>query len=136
MTDTGDDVVDIPLKRSARDPERVREVMAGWLVPKVGADGPLSISPLDAPPGGVANETFLFEATWTEGGRDRSGGFVVRLATDMPLFVASDIEVHAKCYEALADVPDVPVPKVYGFEGDAELIGAPFFVMERIDGDI
>src|SRR5438067_1206548 len=136
MSEADDSLPDIPLKRSARDPERIRGVLAQWLAPLVGADGPLTISPLDAPPGGVANETFLFDATWTSGGHDRNGGFAVRLATDTPLFIEQDIEKHARCYEALADVPDVPVPKVYGYEGDPGLLGTPFFVMERIEGDI
>ena len=30
--------------------------------------------------------------------------------------------------------PSVPTPGVLGYEADAELVGAPFFVMEKIDG--
>jgi aminoglycoside phosphotransferase (APT) family kinase protein len=127
----------IPLKQSARDPEKVRQSLADWLGPRLGAGRDLSLSPLTAPGvSGVANETLLFDARWTAGGRERSEGFVARVAADRPLYIEADIEIHAKTYEALADVPGVPVPRVYGYEADPGLLGAPFFVMERIIGEV
>jgi len=131
------DVGAIPLKRTARHPEEVRRALASWLAPRVGARGRLSISPLSSPGGtGVANETLLFEASWSAGAGERTNGFVARLASDRPLYIEADIEVHAKIYEALADVPGVPVPRVFGYEPDDSFLGAPFFVMERIEGEV
>src|SRR3984957_17865189 len=129
--------VEIPLKGARHDAERVRRALGHWLAPRVDARGDLRVSPLTTPGGtGVANETLLFEATWTEGGRDRTEGFAARVASERPLYIEADIEIHAKVYQALADVVDVPVPRVYGYEADPEILGAPFFVMERIDGQV
>jgi aminoglycoside phosphotransferase (APT) family kinase protein len=129
--------VEIPLKGARHDPERMRRALGRWLAPHVGARGDLRVSSLTTPGGtGVANETLLFEAAWTEGGRDRTEGFAARVASERPLYIGADIELHAKVYEALADVADVPVPRVYGYEADPEILGAPFFVMERIDGQV
>jgi aminoglycoside phosphotransferase (APT) family kinase protein len=127
----------IPLKGTARDLDHVRGVMASWLAPRVAASSALSVSPVTTPGGsGVANETLLFDATWSSGGREHTRGFVIRVASARTLYLDADIEMHAKIYEALADVPDVPVPHVYGYEGDPALLGAPFFVMERIRGQV
>lgn len=129
--------VPIPLKGSRHDAEQVRRVLASWLAPRVGAKGKVAVSPVSSPDGtGVANETLLFEASWSAAGGDRTEGFAARLASDRPLYVGADIETHAKLYEALADVPGVPVPRLYGYEGDTSLLGAPFFVMERMHGDV
>ena len=131
------DSVEIALKGVRRDPERVRRALAGWLRPILGSAGPVALSALAIPGGtGVANETLLFEASWSAGGRERTAGFAARVATERPLYIEANIEIHAKIYEALADVPDVPVPRVYGYEPDGGLLGAPFFVMERIDGQV
>jgi aminoglycoside phosphotransferase (APT) family kinase protein len=127
----------IPLKRSERDPEVLRARLGEWLAPRIGADGTVSLSAPTSPGGtGVANETLIFDATWTAQGRERSDGFVVRFATERNLYLEADIERHYLTYAALADVPDVPVPRVFGYEGDVDLLGAPFFVMECVDGDV
>jgi aminoglycoside phosphotransferase (APT) family kinase protein len=127
----------IPLRGTARDLEHVRTVMASWLAPRVGASGGVSVSPVSTPGGGgVANETLMFDATWDADGVEHREGFVTRVASDRTLYLDADIEIHAKIYTVLADVDGVPVPRVYGYEDDAELLGAPFFVMERIVGDV
>jgi aminoglycoside phosphotransferase (APT) family kinase protein len=127
----------IPLKGTARSSEEVRRVLASWLAPRLGAQGRVSISSVTSPAGtGVANETLLFEASWSTRAGERTQGFVARLASDRPLYIEADIEVQAKVYEALAGVPGVPVPTVYGYEPDDSLLGTSFFVMERIDGEV
>lgn len=127
----------IQLKRSGRDAEAVRSVLAGWLSPRLAAGGTVEISPIEAPTGtGVANETVMFEARWSSGGRETTQGFVARIASDDPLYIGADIRIHHDMYAALADVSDVPTPQVYGYEADLDLLGAPFFVMERIDGQV
>jgi aminoglycoside phosphotransferase (APT) family kinase protein len=123
----------IPLKGSTRDPERVRSSLSAWLRPRVAAREHVEVSPITLPAAsGVANETLLFEARWD--GIEQ--GFVARVASERTLYLDADIRVHAAIYEALADEPGVPVPRVYGYEADPSLLGAPFFVMERIHGDV
>jgi aminoglycoside phosphotransferase (APT) family kinase protein len=127
----------IPLKHSARSLNEVRRALASWLAPRVEARGTVDIAHVATPGGtGVANETLLFEASWSTGAGERSKGFVARVANDRPLYLEADIEVHARIYETLAGVPGVPVPRVIGYEADESLLGAPFFVMERIAGEV
>lgn len=125
----------IQLKRSGRDPERLRQVLTGWLAPRLGVPH-IDLSEVGAPEGtGVANETLIFDARWATAGGEVEQGFVARVASDRPLYLDADIRVHHDMYAALAGTP-VPVPDVYGYEDDAELLGAPFFVMERVHGRV
>jgi len=127
----------IQLKGSGRDHEQVAQVLGEWLGPRLGARGSAYISDLSTPGGtGVANETLLFRAAWNDGHNQRDERFVARLASETPLYLDADIEVHAKIYDALADAEGVPVPKIYGYEADREVLGAPFFVMEHMDGEV
>jgi aminoglycoside phosphotransferase (APT) family kinase protein len=127
----------IQLKGTGRDPDKLRGALADWLSPRVAPGCRLQVSPISLPEGtGVANETLLFEATWSSHGRDHAQGFVARVASTDPLYLSADIAVHHQMYAALADVDGVPVPRVYGYEPDPDLIGAPFFVMERKFGRV
>lgn len=126
-----------PVKREQRDLDRARESLRGWLRERLPAADDLRLSPITMPAGtGVANETLLFDATWTERGTTASQGFATRVATAAPLYLDADIEIHYRMYKALQEEPGVPVPGVYGYEPDPALLGAPFFVMEKIDGEI
>jgi aminoglycoside phosphotransferase (APT) family kinase protein len=127
----------IPLKGSARDLEQTRKRLTQWLAPRLGAGREVSVSPITTPNGtGVANETLLFEASWSSGGKERTERLVARVASERPLYIEADVGVQARIYETLADVPGVPVPRVYGYEADPSFIGAPFFVMERVEGEV
>jgi aminoglycoside phosphotransferase (APT) family kinase protein len=127
----------IQLKGTGRDPDRLRGALANWLGPRVAPGCGLQVSPISLPEGtGVANETLLFEASWTSHGRDHTQGFVARVASNDPLYIGADIRIHHDMYAALADVEGVPVPQVYGYEPDPDVVGAPFFVMERKFGRV
>lgn len=46
-----------------------------------------------------------------------------------------DIERQYRVMQALRD-SEVPVPRLLGFEGDASILGAPFYVMTRVQGQV
>jgi len=46
---------------------------------------------------------------------------------------ANDVQREYRFYAALGDV-DVPTPRAFAFCGDDSVIGAPFYVMERLHG--
>ena len=61
-------------------------------------------------------------------------GYVARLATPDPLYLDFDLARHHRMYEVMMAFPQVPTPSVLPYEADADVVGQPFFVMERIDG--
>lgn len=125
------------LKEQTQARERVRRGLESWMRERLGDRG-AKIVALRTPSGtGVANETLLFELARTTGSAAAATeGFVARLAAPDPLYLDDDLSVHYRMYETLMDFPSVPTPRVVGYEGDPGRIGAPFFVMEKIEGEI
>jgi aminoglycoside phosphotransferase (APT) family kinase protein len=93
----------------------------------------LQLTAMRTPPvSGVSNETYLFEAR----GRAVRYALVARIQTADPLYLEAAVERQYLTYRALADADGVAVPAVVGYEADPAVFGAPFFVMERVAGDV
>jgi aminoglycoside phosphotransferase (APT) family kinase protein len=120
------------------DLERAREALRTWLGTKLEDRKDLAVSALRAPSAsGFSNETLFFEATWREGGEPRHRAMVARLQTDGPgLYPVYDIGVQYGVMEALGAHSAVPVPKMFWKEDDPSVLGAPFFVMEGVEGRV
>lgn len=118
---------------SSRDREDLRRRLEAWRSERAGGSK-VEVTGLDAPDGtGMSSETLLVEAT-VDGEEER---LVVRMApepTDIPVFPSYDLELQARSMQLVAERSDVPVPNVRWYEPDPEPMGAPFFVMDRIDG--
>jgi aminoglycoside phosphotransferase (APT) family kinase protein len=87
---------------------------------------------------GFSAETVIFAATWTDdqgvGHRDR---MVARVKpTGDALFTCYDFDLEHRLLDALAEHSTVPVPKVLFNEDDAGVLGAPFIVLEFLDGRV
>ena len=54
----------------------------------------------------------------------------------VPVFSTYDLRLQFDVMALVGGATDVPVPEVMWFEGDASVIGAPFFVMSRSDGEV
>ncbi|MDB5970623.1 MAG: phosphotransferase family protein [Hydrocarboniphaga sp.] len=127
----------IPLRGHERDLAATQQQLQPWLSAKLAAGAPVIITELRAPAGnGVANETLMLEAQWAENGAERRGRFVLRLDTPDAMYMDFRFEDHPRTLQALAGLPGVPVPKLYGYEPDAGIIGRAFYLMERIDGQV
>ncbi len=83
---------------------------------------------------GWSHETWLFDASWTDGGVSRLQGFCLRRDPGNALLrEMSDLATQfrvLRCLEATA----VPSPKAYYFEDNPDILGAPFIVMEKVPG--
>ncbi len=119
---------------SSRDREDLRARFQAWLAAKPETGGDVSVAELAVPEGtGMSSETLLVDAR--VGGRAER--FVVRMEperTDTPVFPTYDLHLQAAAMRLVSGHSDVPVPTVRWFEEDAALMGAPFFVMDRVDG--
>lgn len=123
-----------PVMDTGRDREELRAKLAPWLADRMGLSG-LRVGAVEIPStSGVANETILVEAFWTNRGQRSRQGLAVRIAPDRPLFAGRSFRSQYLVQEALQAESDVPVPRLVGYEGDPGVLGSPFFVSERIDG--
>lgn len=120
-----------------RDREEARSALATWLGRRLGDVTDLDLSEISGPPStGFSNETLIFDATWQQGGRKHREGFVVRVhPTTHTVFPTDLFETQFRVMAALAEHSDVPVPAVRWYEDDPEVLGSPFFVMERVEGE-
>jgi aminoglycoside phosphotransferase (APT) family kinase protein len=117
---------------TGRDPELTRRTLVTWLREQLGLED-LEVVDLSVPRAGFSNETILGTATWTDGGTPRSRGFVLRIgATSHQLYLDSDVLRQADVLTALHG--HVPVPGVWLRSDDPTWFGAPFFLMDRVEG--
>jgi len=124
-------------RTSTRDRGDLRERLERWLARRFGE---ALVSPLAGPAtNGMSSETLLFDASWREGGVQKSASLVGRVAPDpaaVPVFPSYDMERQFRVMRALGELDALPIPRVLWCETDLAALGAPFFVMERVAGEV
>lgn len=125
---------------STRDPAELRTRLQAWLARTLGTEAEPQITSFEPPSGnGMSSETVLFDASWLEAGGRRSHALVARMApepTAVPVFQTYDLDEQARVMQLVAQHSPVPVPTIYWSEPDPALLGAPFFIMQRVDGRV
>lgn len=138
-TDPTPEAAESPL-RTTRDDDALRARLEAWLARQLPPGAAPAVSEISSPSAsGMSSETLLFDASWKDEGGERGGGsFVGRMAPaerDHPTFPRYDMAMQAEVIR-LAGRHGVPVPRVVWLELDPEPLGAPFFVMERLEGRV
>lgn len=127
-------------RTSYRDADELRTKLTHWFSRVLGPESAPRLSPLKAPgKAGMSSETLLFDMDWTENGKQRSGRFVARLPPPMdafPIFPRYDFDLQVGVMRLVGGKSQVPVPMVPWQERASDTLGVPFFVMERIDGEM
>ena len=105
-----------------RDPEQVRAALSAWYGEPVG--------PVTSPStGGLSSQTYLFDVG--------DASLVARLAPEGDaLFPVYDLQTQGLLMHRLGALGVVPVPRIHQYVADTEWLGAPFLVMDRVDGRI
>lgn len=141
MTDAKDSAPpSIELMRSTRDLDSLGVRLRAWLASRLpdGSEPEIVVSN-GALTTGVSSETILIDAAWSEGQFRRSEALVARVApddTDVPVFPSYDLHKQFETLRLVAQLTDVPVPKMWWLESDPSEIGSQFFVMGRIEGEV
>ena len=98
-----------------------------------GADG-LHMVNIERPTVGWSHEIWLFDAVWTESGKEASRPFCVRIDPGNTLLRhMSSLETQFRVLKCLENTA-VPTPEAYWYESDLDIIGKPFIVMDRVPG--
>ncbi len=120
-----------------RDPSRTREAITQWLADRFPEEGTPTIGTLSTPAEtGFSGETLLCDAKWNQEGRRLVRRLAIRVApASHSLLPESPWRRQVRVQELLAGT-DVPVARIHGSEPTGDLLGAPFVVMERIDGQV
>jgi len=126
------------LQRSSRDAGAMAGQVAVWLETQLpaGAEPEVVLSG-GSDANGMSSETILADVTWKEEGARRTGGFVVRMAPsadDVPVFASYRLDHQYDAIRLVEQLSEVPVPSPRWLEPTGNVLGAPFFFMERIEG--
>ena len=125
---------------STRDQAELGARIRSWLSTKVADGGDLTVTDIVKPQGnGMSSDTLLFTARWTQDGVPTEARYVARIEPELdkiPVFPTYDLEMQFRVMALVGGATDAPVPEALWFEEDAAVIGAPFFVMARVDGEV
>jgi aminoglycoside phosphotransferase (APT) family kinase protein len=121
-----------------RDLEETRARLAEWARGRLPDAEQVAVESLAAPGNGFSNETLLFELAARRAGVERRERLVARVAPlpgGFQVFPGYDLAGQARVLRRLAPT-EIPVPSVRFEEADPRFLGAPFYVMERVEGVI
>jgi len=118
-----------------RDPEQIRRQLLPWLARRLPQAKALELRDLRSPSDtGFSSDTLLFELHWEQAGEKHQRRLVARIQPrGFNVFPSYDLTIQYRVMEALAG-SDVPVPRVLWNDWSGRVIGAPFYVMERMEG--
>jgi len=97
----------------------------------------ISLEELSQPGGGASNDTLLSHVRWFGNDKINECGIVVQITpSGLPVFPSYDLERMYLIQKALGEKTDVPVPKMLWYEDESSVLGAPFYVMKKVEGRI
>lgn len=118
------------------DAKTVHDRLTDWLAKTKPSWEGLTVAPMDVVLGsGFSAEIFFVDVDYTEAGQHHHRTLVVRRQPQtFEVVFESDLKLQANMMAALDARGDLPVPPWVGKEDDAAILGAPFLVMGRVDG--
>jgi aminoglycoside phosphotransferase (APT) family kinase protein len=126
------------LQRSSRDVTALPAVMSKWLstllpggaLPQVTVESGVDST-------GMSSETIILTARWQQNGQPIEQKLVARVAPtaeDVQVFPTYRLDHQFEAIRKVAELTDVPVPRVRWIETTGDVLGTPFFVMDYVDG--
>ncbi len=106
--------------------------LAPWLSARLPGNPPVEIGDVTEPAQGFSSRTVLFTARWPGGERP----LVARIQRDVAVPMLADVFHQYRVMHAIAAHSRVLVPNIDFAESDPSVLGAPFFLMDRIDGRV
>lgn len=119
------------------DAETVRSRLRDWLEMNVGGWSEVHLRPLEVALGsGFSADIFFVDVDYVDAGGSRSRTLVVRRQpTDHEVVFGSSLEMQGRMMAALDALGgSVKVPEWIGMELDPAVLGQPFLVMGRVEG--
>lgn len=122
------------MSAATRDPDALRETLTEWAHSALADRGPTIIRKVESAPGGASSETYLVDATI---GPDRSPvAWVLRIEPrGHQVYEDPSVERQYRVIRALSGHTDLPLPPAIALETQTDFLGAPFFLMQRAEGE-
>ena len=125
------------------DPAKLREPFECWLAARWPDAENLRVGELASPKSGFSALTLVAPVRLRRAGRECEAKVVLRIESPDPAVYPQqapgldvEVEVQYRVMEALARTGKLPLAGLVGYEADASLLGAPFFAMEFVPGEV
>lgn len=117
--------------------ESIEKGLSSWFATQWSDASDVQIKRLKRPEVGASNETLFFDLKWRAEGKTQTRKMVARLGSvsGPQVFQVYDLAMQYRIVELLGKT-DVSVPQLYGYENDSSVIGAPFYIMGRLEGKL
>ncbi len=126
------------LQRSGRDTSALPSVLGRWLSTVMpGGTAPQVTVESGIDSNGMSSETIILTGRWDQDGTPVQQRWVARVAptaADVPVFASYRMDHQFELLRQVAELTDVPVPRVRWIEPTGELLGSPFFLMDHVEG--
>ncbi|WP_029106599.1 phosphotransferase family protein [Mycobacterium sp. URHD0025] len=126
------------LQRSSRDVTTLPSVLSKWLSTVMpGGTAPEITVESGVDSNGMSSETIMLTGRWEEDGEPKEQKWVARVAPtqdDVPVFSSYRLDHQFEVMRQVGELTDVPVPNVRWIDATGEVLGTPFFLMDRVDG--
>ena len=118
------------------DPEQAAAALTAWLADRLGDGVAPTVSDARIPKeSGLSAETLLFTASWDDAEGPHRQRLVARVTPSGPaLYKDYDLAREFRVMRAVTRQGTIPLPRVLWSEEDPAVLGAPFLVMEHVDG--
>ncbi len=121
-----------------RDLEATRDELVAWFGAVLPEGRDFRIEGLGGPSAtGFSSDTLIFELHYTRDGGRIVEPLVVRIepSSDFPVFPHYDVALQFEIMRAMGE-RGVPTPRMRWLERDPGVLGARFYVMERVEGQV
>ncbi|MED5812248.1 phosphotransferase family protein [Mycolicibacterium sp. 050232] len=128
------------LQRSSRDVTTLPTVLSKWLSTVMpGGVAPEITVESGVDSNGMSSETIMLTGRWEEDGESKEQQWVARVAPtadDVPVFSSYRLDHQFEVMRQVGELTDVPVPNVRWMDTTGEVLGTPFFLMDRVEGQV
>ena len=125
------------------DLAKLREPFERWLAARWADARDLRVAALASPKSGFSALTLVAPVRFRRDGREREEKVVLRVESPDPAVYPQqvpgldvEVEIQYRVMEALARTGKAPLAGLIGYEADVSVLGAPFFAMEHVAGEV
>jgi len=114
-----------------------------WLSDRVGAVGAVEVTDVASMSTGYSAETISLRASYDGGSGPQERRLILRRESPGPAVYPQqapgfdvEVDIQHRVMSALGEGTGIPLAPVLGYESSPDVVGAPFFVMDFVEGEV
>jgi aminoglycoside phosphotransferase (APT) family kinase protein len=120
-----------------RDHALLVQALLPWLHARLPDADRIELPAPHKPDAGGSSETYFLSPRISSGGLTREPQWVLRIEpSEYQIYQHAAVEPQYRVMQTLRRIGAAPVPRMLWYEADPVVLGAPFFIMEKVAGEI